>query len=381
MHALKVICFVMLLAIPSFAPLSVQAQESARTEYMSVRYEMLTDGLEHPWSFTFLPDGSVLVTERGGELKQIQPDGTVLTIEGTPEVNAFNQGGLLEILPHPKFEDNRLLYMTFSKPDPSGSGNTATALARGFFVNGEIIALEEIFAQDRYSSPGRHYGSKLAWMPDGTLLMSIGDRGTTPPRAQDLGDHAGKLLRLTELGEPAEDNPFFGQQGAKPEVFSYGNRNIQGLYVNPQTGAIWATEHGPRGGDELNLIEAGNNYGWPIVSLGRDYRTEKQFADGKRQEAGMVDPYIDWTPGIAPSGLVQLADDHFPPWEGNLLAGGLRTEQLRRIVFENGVVVHQEEILRGRMGRVRDVRVGPDSNIYVITDSPNGALFRISPAN
>jgi glucose/arabinose dehydrogenase len=358
---------------------SVYAQDTARTEYQPLGYQKITDGLAHPWSLAFLPDGTVLITERGGELKHVTLEGTVSIISGTPRVSAFNQGGLLEVLPHPKFAENRIIYLTYSKPDPEGTELTATALARGFLINGEILALEDIFVQDRYSSPGRHYGSKLAWLPDGTLLMSIGDRGTNPPRAQDLSDHAGKVLRLTELGKAPKDNPFVDQADTKPEILSFGNRNIQGLYVNPTTGEIWATEHGPRGGDELNRIVPGSNYGWPIVSLGRDYRTEEQFAGGKRQLPGVVDPYIDWTPGIAPSGLVQLTDDHFAPWQGNLLAGGLRTQQLRRIVFEDGEVVHQEEVLRGLLGRVRDVRIGPDSNIYVITDEPNGALFKIYP--
>ncbi len=355
------------------------ASESVRTEYLSIGYEPIYEGLEHPWSLAVLSDGSFLVTERPGRLKHISIEGEITEIAGVPTVNAFNQGGLLEVLPHPNFDDNRIIYLTYSKPDPANSGDTATALARGFLIDGELLALEDIFVQDRYSSPGRHYGSKLAWMPDGTLLMSIGDRGTNPPRAQDLADHAGKLLRLTELGEPAPDNPFVADSLAMPEVFSWGNRNIQGLYVDPETSHIWATEHGPRGGDELNWIRAGTNYGWPVVSLGRDYRTQEQFANGQRQHPDMADPYIDWTPGIAPSGLTKITNDHFGPWQGNLIAGGLRTQQLRRIVFENGEVVHQEEILRDRLGRIRDVRIGPDSNLYVITDAPSGALFKIFP--
>lgn len=379
MHKPQRIITIGLLA--AFLVSTTQAQTTTRTEYQTIGFEPVATELAHPWSLAFLPDGSMLVTERGGRLNHITPEGEITEIPNTPEVSAVNQGGLLEVLPHPNFEDNRIVYLTYSKKDPEGSSNTATALARGFLVDGELVAVEDIFVQNRYSQPGRHYGSKLAWMPDGTLLMSIGDRGSEPPRAQDLSDHAGALLRLTELGEPASDNPFVDTANAQPEIYSYGNRNIQGLIVDPDTGAIWATEHGPRGGDELNLIEAGNNYGWPVVSLGRDYRTEEQFADGQRSHPDMVNPWIDWTPGLAPSGLVQLKSDHFGQWQGNFLAGGLRTEQLRRIVFENGQVVHQEEILRGELGRIRDVRVGPDENVYVLTDAPSGAVYRIFPVS
>lgn len=358
-----------------------QAEETFRTEYLTIGVEKVASGLEHPWSLAVLADGSMLVTERSGTLNLVTPQGDIQVIEGTPTVSAINQGGLLEVLPHPNFEQNKIIYLTYSKENPNAPGETATALARGFFIDGKVIALEDLFIQDRYSAPGRHYGSKLAWLADGTLLMSIGDRGREPPRAQDLTDHAGKLLRLNELGKAPQDNPFIGQANVKPEVYSLGNRNIQGLMVDLATGEIWATEHGPRGGDELNRITAGGNYGWPVVSLGRDYRTEDQFAGGQRSHPDMIDPMIDWTPGIAPSGLVKLDHPSWGRWQGNFLAGGLRTEQLRRIVFEDGEVVHQEEILRGELGRIRDVRTGPSGDVYVITDAADGAVFRIYPAN
>jgi len=376
----KCMLFFITLSVASWSSQAL-AQETARTEYQTIAFEKVADGLEHPWSLAFLPDGSMLVTERPGFLTHVTPSGEKRRIDGTPSVSAINQGGLLEILTHPDFEDNKMVFLTYSKADPSGSGNTATALARGFFVDEQLIAVEDLFVQDRYSAPGRHYGSKLAWLPDNTLLMSIGDRGVEPPRAQDLNDHAGKLLRLNQQGKAPEDNPFVNEPNAKPEIFSYGNRNIQGLIVDSQTEEVWATEHGPRGGDELNLIVPGGNYGWPVVSLGREYRSEEQFADGKRSAPGMINPMIDWTPGIAPSGLVELTASQWGRWQGNYLAGGLRAQQLRRIVFEDGEVVHQEEILRGQMGRIRDVRVGPDNNVYVLTDAENGAIFKISPVN
>ncbi|MEE4639312.1 MAG: PQQ-dependent sugar dehydrogenase [Wenzhouxiangella sp.] len=349
-----------------------------RTEYQPVTLERLAEGLEHPWSIDFLPDGRLLVTERPGQLNLIDRDGSITRVGGTPQVSALRQGGLLEVLVHPDFEENGWVYLTYSKSD--GNEGTATALARGRLTGTTLADVEDLYVQERYSAPGRHYGSKLAWLPDGTLLMSVGDRGAEPPRAQALDDSAGKLLRLTEDGKIPADNPFVDHDGALPEIFTLGNRNIQGLLVHPETGAIWSTEHGPRGGDELNLMEAGANYGWPVVSRGRDYRTEEQFGNSVRSRPDMVEPVIDWTPGLAASGLAVLVGDHFPAWQGNVLAGGLRTEQIRRIVFENGEPVHQEELLRGEMGRVRDLRVGPDGNIYVAIDAPNGAVYRISPA-
>lgn len=350
-----------------------------RTEYQPIVLEQIADGLSHPWSIDFLPDGRFLVTERPGHLNIVDADGQKTRVSGLPEIHALRQGGLMEVLLHPEFSNNRWVYLTFAKADENEQ--TATALARGRLDGDQLHDVEILYVQERYSAPGRHYGSKLAWMPDGTLLMSIGDRGPEPPRAQALDDSAGTLIRLTADGGIPDDNPFVGRDDVLPEIFTYGNRNIQGLIVHPQTGQIWSHEHGPRGGDELNLMEPGGNYGWPVVSLGRDYRTEEPYyEDTLRHHPDMIDPVIDWTPSLAASGLAVLVDDHFPAWQGNFLAGGLRSEQIRRVVFEEGVPVHEEELIRGEIGRIRDVRVGPDGNIYVVTDHADGGLYRISPA-
>lgn len=357
------------------------AAETLRTEYEEIELEQLVEGLNEPWAIEFLPDGQMLVTERGGRLLRI--DGAQVTaVSGAPEVAARGQGGLLDVALHPDFESNQLVYLTWSRAGDDGV-QSATTLSRGRLDGDALIDVEQIFTQDRLSSPGRHYGSRLAWLPDGTLLMSIGDRGAEPPRAQDLNDHAGSLLRLTEDGEAAPDNPFASRADAQPEIWSYGQRNIQGLMVHPETGEIWATEHGPRGGDELNLIVPGANYGWPVVSLGRNYRTEEPYFDyTRRAMTGIVDPVVDWTPGLHPSGLTMLTDDTFPAWQGNFLSGGLATEQIRRIVFENGEVVHEERLVQGKAGRVRDLTVGPDGFIYFVTDNgeDNDGVWRISPA-
>ena len=372
-----------LISLTGFLMLSglVAHSESIGTEYQRIELTKVAEGLEHPWSIAFLPDDRMLVTERPGKLNVIDADGSKSRVSGTPEVAARGQGGLLEVALHPDFADNQFIYLTYSKGDGKGDDDTATALARGRLVNDRLHDLEDLFVQNRYSQPGRHYGSKLAWLPDGTLLMSIGDRGAEPPRAQDPMDHAGKLLRLNDDGSVPADNPFVDDDNVLSEIYSLGHRNIQGLIVHPDTGEIWATEHGPRGGDELNRIQAGMNYGWPVQTRGRDYRTQEQFGDSVRDHPDMVNPIIDWTPSLAASGLAVLVGDHFSAWQDNLLAGGLRSEQLRRIVFENDEPVHEEELIRSKIGRIRDVRIGSDGNIYVAVDSSDGAIYRISPVN
>ncbi len=344
------------------------------TEYQPIKVIQLAE-LEHPWAVAFLPDGRYLVSERTGRLVIVDEDGTVTPVSGVPEVAVRNQGGLLDVVLHPDFDSNSWVYLTYSLGD---SSETTTALARVRLQDQALVDLEVLFEQDRRSEPGRHYGSRLAWMEDGTLLMSIGDRGAEPPRAQDPMDHAGTLLRLTEDGGVPSDNPFADGDDALPEIYSYGHRNIQGLIVHPDTGAIWVTEHGPRGGDELNLVRPGENYGWPRAGKGRDYRTEEMYGEARSIE-GMVDPVYEFLPTLAPSGLALVTADQFPRWRGNLLAGGLRPERIARLVIENDVVVHEETLLNGAIGRVRDVREGPNGYIYVLTDHDEGGLFRIEP--
>ncbi len=360
-------------------------RESISTEYESIRLVKVADNLEHPWGIAFLPDGRLLVTERDGRLNIIE-DGEATEVDGVPTVRAVNQGGLMDVVLHPDFESNGWVYLTWSMPDQEGAAatqETATAMGRGRLEGNALVDFETLFVQDRFSSPGRHYGSRIAWAHDGTLYLSIGDRGASPPRAQDLGDHAGTLLRLNDDGTVPEDNPFVGQEDVQPEIFSYGHRNIQGIIVHPDTGAIWVTEHGPRGGDELNLVEAGNNYGWPDVTNGLDYRTQEQFGNSVRHPVeGTTPPQIDWTPSLAPSGLAYVPEDSaFESWQGNLLAGGLRPREIRRIHFIDGEPVHQERLLHQEIGRIRDVRTGPDGNFYVATDNGDDAIYRIELAD
>lgn len=353
------------------------ASFSERTQYTTLDVVQVVAGLEHPWAVAMLPDGGYLVTERPGRLLRIDRNGRRQNIANVPSVGARGQGGLLDVVLHPQFNDNQLVYMTFSRPADEGS-HTATALARGRLVEDRLEDVRTLFTQDRYSAPGRHYGSRLAWMRDGTLLMTIGDRGRQPMRAQDTGDHAGTVLRLTEDGGVPPDNPFVDDDSVLDEIYSYGHRNAQGLVVAPD-GTIWLTEHGPRGGDLVHRVQPGLNYGWPIVTQGLDYRTQEEIPEFQGTSAeGIAPPFHDFGPTLAPSGLAFITSDRVPQWQGNLLAGGLRGERIRRLTVDEHRVRHDEELLLQRIGRIRDVREAPDGTLYVLTDSTDGALYRIT---
>lgn len=362
---------------------SAQAEmthEAIESEHLTFSIERLADGLENPWAVAFLPDGRLLVSERNGQLNLVDPEnGESIALEGMPEVNHHGQGGLLDVVLHPEFEgedsENDWIYFTWSKPD---GNNSRAALSRVKWQGDELGEVEHLFEQDRASGPGRHYGSRLAWLPDGTLLMSIGDRGSEPPRAQDSGDHAGTTLRLTATGGVPDDNPFVDDADTLDEIYTMGNRNIQGMTVL-RNGEIWASEHGPRTGDELNYIEAGNNYGWPEVSQGNDYATNEPI--GVESLPGMVDPVYVFEGRFAPAGIAEVTSSAFGAWEGSLLVGGLASEQLLRLRLEEGQVAEEERLLEGEVGRIRDVRQGPDDAIYLVTDAAQGGLYRLSPVD
>ncbi|WP_018861636.1 MULTISPECIES: PQQ-dependent sugar dehydrogenase [unclassified Thioalkalivibrio] len=342
------------------------------TEYEQFDLVRVAGDLDHPWSVAFLPGGGYLVTERTGALKHIRRNGDVRTIEGVPDVVARDQGGLLDVSLHPDFKDNGWVYLTYSSGDEDQSH---TALGRGLLEGGELHEFEKLFEQDRGGGNHGHFGSRLAWLSDGTLLMTIGDR-RQEERVQDLSTHTGKLLRLTEDGEAPADNPFADRDDAQPHIYAYGLRNSQGLVVDPADDTIWLTDHGPRGGDELNRVEAGGNYGWPDVSQGREYPTERQFGQARRSD-DTIPPVYEFLPTLAPSGLAMVTSNRFEAWQGNLLAGGLRAERILRIVIEDDEVVHMEELLHGKIGRIRDVREGPNGHIYVLTDESDGGLYRM----
>lgn len=343
----------------------------------------LVTGLEHPWGMVFLPEGDILVTERPGRLRLINDNKLVKEpIKGVPEVFARGQGGLLDISLHPKFNENKYVYLTYAAGDQDANH---TVLARGKYDGTQLTDVKVIFEGNKMKSGGQHFGSVLAWLPDGTLLMSIGDGGNPPVKidgmlardqAQNLGSHNGKVMRLNGNGTAPQDNPFVDKPGAQPHIWSYGHRNIQGIAVDTAGKHVWTTEHGPRGGDELNLTEAGKNYGWPKASFGRDYKTN-ELVTPHESLPGMVDPLVVWTPVTAASGLAFYTGSKFPGWKGDLFSGGLVTQDVRRIDLEDNKVVKQEGIPIGR--RVREVVQGPDELLYVLTDHPDGELIRIEP--
>lgn len=350
-------------------------EERIATDHLDLRLERVAAGLEHPWSAAELPDGQWLVSERPGRLVRVTEEGDVSRLSGVPEVSTRGQGGLLDVALHPDYgQGSDWVYLTWSQP---GDGGSATTLSRARLEDDALVDLETLFVQDRFSRPGRHYGSRLAWLPDGTLLMSVGERGT-PERAQNRDDHAGSVLRLTAEGEAPDDNPWVDDADAQPELFTHGNRNPQGLTVAAD-GTAWSTEHGPRTGDELNRLVAGENYGWPVVSRGNDYATNQPI--GRDSAPGMRDPVHVFAGRFAPSGLAQVSGDAFPAWQGQLLAGGLASERLVRLALDDDRVIEREVILEGEIGRIRDVRLGGDGAIYLLSDHADGGLYRLVPAD
>ncbi len=355
-------------------------QRSAMHDY---RVVTVVEGLVNPWAIAFLPGGEMLVTERPGRLRSVRngvldPD----PVAGVPAVFARGQGGLLDVVPHPAFATNRLLYLSYAKP-VEGGGST-TAVARGRYENGRLTGVTDIFVAE--SRGAGHYGCRLAFDRNGFLFITIGDRQAPPAGdleahpAQDLSNHHGTVVRLHDDGRVPADNPFVGRAGARPEIWSYGHRNPQGLVVHPETGDVWATEHGPQGGDELNLILPGRNYGWPVIGYGVNYGSGAAIHGGTHRE-GMEQPARIWVPSIATSGLVVYTGDRFPGWRGSLFSGGMAGEQLARLTLDGTRVTAEETLVRG-MGRIRDVRQGPDGYLYLAIDDRRGAptaIVRLEP--
>ena len=343
----------------------------------------ITEGLERPWGMAWLPDGSILITERAGRLRIFRHGKLELeAIEGVPEVFAVSQGGLLDIALHPHFAKNRLVYFTYSHGNNRAN---RTKVARAIFNGTALENWEEIFAVSPLKPSGQHFGSRIIWLPDNTMLVSIGDGGNPPIKyngeyirnqAQNLNSHLGSVVRLNDDGSIPPDNPFSSNPDANDAIWSYGHRNIQGMTIDPINNRIWSTEHGSRGGDELNLMQAGQNYGWPEVSYSDEYTGGRVSEISSRPD--VPEPKIVWTPAIAPSGLAFYYSDRFGKWQGDLFAGGLVSRDVRRIdLDEAGNVLGEESIKIGQ--RVRDVRQGPDGMLYILTDEQNGHLIRIEP--
>ena len=377
---------------PNVAPTAAPTAEASPVQAVSpsstargFKQATVAEGLERPWSMAWLPDGSMLISEKAGRLRLLKNGVLEPTpIAGVPSVMSSGQGGLMDVSIHPRFAENRFVYLTYA----SGTADAnRTRIARARFDGKALQDLRVIFEVSQVKSGTQHFGSRILWLPDGTMLVAIGDGGNPPvqlegdlirKQAQNLRSRLGKIVRLNDDGSIPRDNPFATNANADPAIWSYGHRNIQGIAFDPGTKRVWITEHGARGGDELNLAEAGKNYGWPLVTHSQEYAGGE--ISQERSRPGMVDPKVVWTPATAPSGLAFYTGDRFPAWRGNLFAGGLVSQDVRRIELDAaGNVRSQEEISIGQ--RVRDVRQSPDGLLYVLTDESNGKLIRLEPTN
>jgi glucose/arabinose dehydrogenase len=353
---------------------SCSADGTIATEAGRIKVETVAQGLEHPWGLAFLPDGRMLVTERPGRLRIVSTGGAISPpLTGVPAVFAVGQGGLLDVALDPNFNSSRLVYLTFAEP---GEGGASTAVARGKLTEAGLEDVKIIFRQVPKVGGGNHFGSRLAFAPDGTLFITLGERFTFEP-AQDLSNHLGKIVRIKPDGSVPDDNPFLGQKDVQPEIWSYGHRNSQGAAIHPKTGKLWESEFGPLGGDELNIPKAGADYGWPVVSWGKHYDgraipsppTHPEFADA-----------IDhWNPVISPSGMTFYTGDAIPGWRDNLLIGGLSSAAIIRLTLQGESVTAEERIPMG--ARIRDVVQAPDGSVYALTDEADGKILRLTLEN
>jgi len=364
------------------APPAASEGDVVSSIHHDFRVVTVADGLEHPWAMAFLPGGDILVTERPARVRIIR-NGELLDdpVPGLPEVRVGGQGGLLDLVLHPDFDSNRLVYLSYSKPNEDGSEGT-TAVIRAEFVDDELRNVEEIFEAQAWRSGRGHHGSRLAFDAEGYLFITVGDRQAAPRGnleahpAQDLTNHIGTTLRLHDDGRVPDDNPFVDRDDALPEIWSYGHRNAQGMAIHPETNEVWQNEHGPQGGDELNLIRPGVNYGWPVIGFGVNYGAGTPIHDAVRA-SGMEQPVHHWTPSIATSGMLIYTGDRFPAWRGSIFNGGLAGQQLARVTVDgDGRFVSEEILLRG-IGRIRDVRQSPDGYIYLAIDDRGGELSPI----
>lgn len=353
---------------------AMAGQEIATREH-GIRVVEMVRGLEHPWSLAFLPDGRMLVSERPGRLRIIEggnlrPE----AVTGLPPIASRGQGGLLDVALHPGFARNALVYVSYAGP---GEGGMGTEVARGRLVRNRLEDVQVLFRMVPKSGAGQHFGSRLVFDRQGFLYITLGERGDKE-RAQRPDDHAGSVIRLRDDGKVPVDNPFVGKVGWKPEKYTLGHRNIQGAALHPFTGELWTHEHGPQGGDEINIIRPGVNYGWPVITYGVNYIRGTKIGEGTHK-AGMAQPLYYWVPSIAPSGMVFYTGDRFPRWKGDLFVGALKDQMLVRLRLEGEKVVEEERLLKNALGRIRDVRQGPDGCLYLLTDENDGALYRLEP--
>ena len=376
----KLIGLVLIACLTAGLPSAVKAQAPRSPTPASIKVALdvqtITKGLEHPWGLAFLPDKRMLVTERPGRLRVVGPDGRLSEpLTGVPQVYASGQGGLLDVALSPTFDKDRLVYLSFAE---SGEGGAGTAVARGQLGDRGLEKTQVIWRQQPKVSGSNHWGSRIVFRPDGTLFVTLGDRFNYSQQAQDLSTTIGKIVRINPDGSAPRDNPFVNRAGARPEIWSYGHRNVQAAALHPETGQLWTVEHGARGGDELNHPEAGKNYGWPVISYGVHYSFLK-IGEGTAKQ-GMEQPVYYWDPVIAPSGMIFYTADLFAEWKNNILIGSLTPGLLDRLIMKNGKVGTEQRYLGDLGERIRNVRQAPDGSIYLLTDARNGQVLRITPA-
>ncbi|HEY4980629.1 MAG TPA: PQQ-dependent sugar dehydrogenase [Pseudolabrys sp.] len=366
--------------LAAFAGTAQAADPTFQSTAGDVTVETLASGLVHPWSLAFLPDGRMLVTERPGRMRIVTRDGKLSPpLAGVPRVFASGQGGLLDLALDRNFAHNRTIYFSYAEPFDGGG---RTALARAMLDAGEVPRLSDvtvIYRQHGPASSGNHFGGRIVQADDGNLFLTNGEHFTDRDMAQTLDNDLGKIVRIAPDGSAPNDNPFVGKSGARPEIWSYGHRNPQGLAINPADGKLWEQEHGPMGGDEINIIAPEHNYGWPRISYGVNY-DGTPVGTGKSQMAGMDDPLWHWTPSIAPSGMTFYSGDLFKGWKGSLINGALKFQMIVRLELKDGKVVKEERLLQGLHERIRDVRQGPDGALYLLTDNNAGRVLRVAPA-
>lgn len=377
-NVLKTLLVSMLVACGQ-APAQGPAQRSPGLESINgaIKVETVARGLVHPWGLAILPDERMLVTERPGRLRIVERDGQLSPpLAGVPKVFASGQGGLLDVALDPAFATNRTIYLSFAEPGEGGTAGTAVARAR--LGSGSLEDVRVIYRQEPKVVSAAHFGSRIVFRRDGTMFVTQGERADYRQQAQDLSSGLGKIVRINSDGSIPRDNPFVGRGNARPEIWSYGHRNVQAASIHPETGALWTVEHGARGGDELNHPEAGKNYGWPVITYGHDY-SGATIGEGTVKE-GMEQPVYYWDPVIAPSGMTFYTGDAFPGWKGSILVGGLTPGRLVRLTLRDGKVANEEQYLGDLGERIRDVQQGRDGLLYIITDNEDGRVLRLSPA-
>jgi len=369
MKRISLFCLTAILGCSQLAAATVMTTEKTKLSVNEV-----ATGLRHPWAMAFLPDGRMLVTERVGKLRYITKEGVKSEpIQGVPQSKVFGQGGLLGVVLDPNFSKNNVIYLSFS--EPGEQHHSRTAVARAVLNNQQLTDLKVIFRQAEAIESPHHYGGRLVFNSAGQLFVTLGERGSRRDDAQKLEGHFGKVVRINSDGSVPANNPFINTPNAKAEIWSYGHRNVQGAAIHPQTGALWTHEHGPQGGDEINITEAGKNYGWPLITYGEEYGGG---VIGQTAKAGLEQPLHYWVPSIAPSGMSFYTSERIAGWKDNLLVGSLKFGQLVRLELKDNKVSHEERISLG--SRIRDVQTAPDGSVYLLTDEDDGKLLQLTPS-